>query len=219
MYRELERSRSTTRFEVGDIIFVPRYLGLTSEHRFQHYNHAGVVVAVSENGEILEVIDFDPCFDGTTTASASEIVVGVVGEPRLLSGADQVGAVYDNSTKVEHRCSPDRRAEVVRTARGKLGQKLVYKLPIYNCQHFAYEIVTGKPYSPEVDLAARALGSGLDTAFRCTSHFATSVAPRMLAYQPFDQNSWLGWLGNGAISLMAIILIVIIIIVIFLLVF
>lgn len=111
--------------------------------------HYGIFVSDSE------VIQFGLAPAARPTLKDSEIEVIATDVDTFLGGEFLEVAVFDRKEKKKNR-TPDETVAFARARMGERGYHILYN----NCEHFAYECVTGKHYSEQVD-GVRALFQGL----------------------------------------------------------
>ena len=102
--------------------------------------HYGIYVS---DGEIIQ---FGLAPAARPTVKDADIEVLATDVDTFLAGQFLEVAEFDRKEKKDNR-TPD---EVVGVARARLGEK-GYHILYNNCEHFAFECVTGKHYSEQVD--------------------------------------------------------------------
>jgi len=179
--RQQQRTSSNTNnnkepaqsYRFGDVVFVLRRIGGTQPI----YHHAGIVTGVL-NGNITQILHFDPLFDRKMNGGGDmppwelvkQTMIGVWSYPEFIDG-QQLKVIFPDEDLHIEACGPTaadeiqdiyRRIDLVRHEI-QYHTKRLYQLHAYNCQHFAMEMRTGVAHSPDADAAlASMFHTGVD---------------------------------------------------------
>jgi hypothetical protein len=93
--------------------------------------------------------------------------------------------------------------------------KKLYLLLFYNCQHFAVEMATGDPNSADANSAFSALLDGLKIGVDNCARFIDTQASNWLNTKPFNNDHFLGRVGNSIIFVLVTILVLCVILLLF----
>jgi len=207
-------------YRFGDVVFVSRTVFVRG--RFVLYHHAGIVILVDDNGQALEIMDFDPTFDRPNQEMDLKLIrralTGMRGIPRILEGEALRATFPEEHTHVEEAGPTE--AEEIRAVRERIeaarGQSRVYLLLRDNCQHFAMFLRTGKGSSPDVDSLAQALRDGVSQGVAATQRLVVEPLSEALRDLPFNGDRFLGAVGNGLVAIIIILLMILLAILVFL---
>lgn len=161
---------------------------------------------------VTEIIELDPVETdiGGTSLTTTQLIQGVDCKPRCSRNVSLINMVFGKSDlKIipgYGTVANNHILEIQKRAAEAKDSTVTYRLHTFNCQHFATYISTGVAKSFEINAIVEAIFPALQGAMENGLHFVNHSMRPALAYQPFDNNHTLGWIGNVICTLVILVI-------------